>query len=36
MYHGLAATLRDEGDSTKAQRADSIAQAIRINLQPIH
>lgn len=29
MYHALAATLRDRGDSTSAQRADSIANAVR-------
>ena len=29
MYHALAATLRDQGDSTTAQRADSIANAVR-------
>jgi hypothetical protein len=29
MYHALAATLRAQGDSAKAQRADSIANAVR-------
>jgi hypothetical protein len=29
MYHALGATLRQEGDSTKAFRADSIANAVR-------
>ena len=29
MYHALAATLRQEGDTAKAVRADSIANAVR-------
>ena len=29
MYHALAATLRTQGDSTQAQRADSLANAVR-------
>ena len=29
MYHALAATLRQEGDTAKAVRADSIATAVR-------
>jgi hypothetical protein len=36
VYRGLAETLRTKGDLAKAQLADSIAQAIRVNLQPIH
>jgi hypothetical protein len=36
LYRGLAETLRSKGDLTRAAEADSIAQAIRINLQPIH
>jgi hypothetical protein len=36
LYRGLAETLRTRGDLVKAAEADSISQAIRINLQPIH
>ena len=36
LYRGLAETLRSKGDMAKAAEADSIAQAIRVNLQPIH
>ena len=36
LYRGLAETLRSKGDMAKAAEADSISQAIRINLQPIH
>jgi hypothetical protein len=36
LYRGLAETLRARGDSAQAERADSVAQAIRVNLQPIH
>ncbi len=36
LYRGVAETLRSKGDLAKAAEADSIAQAIRINLQPIH
>lgn len=36
LYRGLAETLRSQGNLPKAMEADSIAQAIRINLQPIH
>jgi hypothetical protein len=35
IYRGMAETYRQRGDMVKAQRADSIAQAIRVNLQPI-
>jgi hypothetical protein len=34
VYHGMAETYAARGDSAKAQRADSIAQAIRVSLQP--
>ena len=36
LYRGLAETLKSKGDMPKAAEADSIAQAIRVNLQPIH
>jgi len=36
LYRGLAETLRSKGDLVKAAEADSISQAIRVNLQPIH
>lgn len=36
LYRGAAETLRSRGETAKAAEADSIAQAIRINLQPIH
>jgi hypothetical protein len=36
LYRGLAETLKSKGDMAKAAEADSIAQAIRVNLQPIH
>jgi hypothetical protein len=35
VYRGMAETYAAMGDTVKAQRADSIAQAIRVNLQPI-
>jgi hypothetical protein len=36
VYRGLAETLRSRGNLAQAAQADSIAQAIRVNLQPIH
>ncbi len=36
LYRGLSETLRARGDTAQAERADSVAQAIRVNLQPIH
>jgi len=35
VYRSMAETYVAVGDTVKAQRADSIAQAIRVNLQPI-
>jgi hypothetical protein len=34
VYAGLAATLRQQGDTTSAQRADSVARAVATSLRP--